>query len=87
MSHSVGQTEKSTIAQHCWSRGRQAQFAQMSVIFKSDSWQVRVTRESLEIAISRQVLYQEEGVRTSAAWQPLYEKLWGEEGGKVEEPV
>lgn len=56
-----GQTEKSAIVQHCWVQGHQVQFAKMSVLFRSDSRQAQFTRESLEIAITRQALNQEEG--------------------------
>lgn len=37
-----------------------------------------MTTESLEIALTKQALNQEEGARLSTAWLPLYSKLMGE---------
>lgn len=42
----VGQTDKSVIAYHCWSKDHQASF-----LYHSENWQTRFLRESLEIAL------------------------------------
>lgn len=46
------QTEKSAIAEHCLAKGHQAQFVDTRVLFISHSWYMRMTRESLKIALT-----------------------------------
>lgn len=70
--------EKSTIVQHCWAQGHQACFAETMVLYRSDNWHARLTRESLEIAFTKQALNQEKVASLSNVWLPLYSKLMGE---------
>lgn len=71
----LGQTEKWAVAQHYWTFGHQARFEDMLVLFHSDNWLPCVIRESLEIALLDKSLNQEEGLKLSTAWLPLYEQL------------
>lgn len=71
--------DKSVIAQHWWLQGHQARFAETKVLFSSDNWHMRMTREWLEIALIKWALNQEDGTRLSTAWLLLYGKLSGED--------
>lgn len=54
------------------------QFEQTLVLFRSNNLQTHVTRESLEIALLKESLNQEECVKLSTSWLPPYETLQGE---------
>lgn len=49
-------------------------FADDKILYQSDDWHKRITRESLEIALIKKSLNQEEGTHLSSAWLLLYRK-------------
>lgn len=58
----LGQMEKPAIAHHYWAQGHQARFANTKVLYQSDNWHRRMTRESLEIVLMKHSLNQEDGI-------------------------
>lgn len=47
------------------------------ILYRSECWQKRITRESLEIALNSPLINQEEDAHLIAAWLPLHDKLQG----------
>lgn len=56
----LGQIDKSLIAYHCWMKGHQAGFTDIKIIYCSDNLQKQIISESLEIALAKHSINQEE---------------------------
>lgn len=63
----LAQTDKSTVAYHCWLEDHQAQFSKTQILYCLDNWKKCTIRESLEMALMSPLMHQEEGVRLSSA--------------------
>lgn len=50
----------------------QIQFSKAEVLFKSSSWNVRLIRESLEIALTQGGINKRDGAKLSNAWLPVH---------------
>lgn len=71
---------------NCWLTGHQSQFDRTELLFKSPSWNVRLTRESLEIVVMQGTINKEYVVKLSIAWHPVYDLLTSQvynESGKA----
>lgn len=71
----LGNSEKSALAYHGWTTGHTIQFENTEVLYKSTLWNVRITRESLELTLMQGGINKEDGT----AWLPACKLLKGKE--------
>lgn len=77
----LGHIDKSALAKHGWTTGHTVLFEQTEILYKSDQWGPRTTRESLELSSSNRALNREE----SAVEQFLVTELKATKGLILEE--
>lgn len=70
----LGHVEQYTSADHGWRTGHTILFEHTEMLYRSDQWSVRTTRESLERMLSQGAIKQE-GVKLNAAWLSACELL------------
>lgn len=65
--------DKLVLVDHGWKMGYSILFDQMEILYKSDQWGPKVTRESVELLLAQNALNKEDGTKLSAAWLPVCE--------------
>lgn len=59
--------------EHGWAIGHTIRFDKIEILYKSEQWGPRTTRESLELLLVDNALNREEGTRLSDSWLPACE--------------
>lgn len=69
----LGQVEKSALGHHGCNMGHPILLGDMTILYRSTSYEKRLVREATEIYLAEDVINKEDGTRLSNAWLPTLE--------------